>query len=71
MPGSTDRSRPESAPGDQYGAPRVTANLLARGGASLDVNQILIIKEGAQADGLYVVLSGEVVVRKGNTRLAT
>jgi CRP-like cAMP-binding protein len=31
----------------------------------------LIIKEGVPADGLYVVLSGEVEVRKGKTRLAT
>lgn len=31
----------------------------------------LIIKEGLPTDGLYVVLSGEVEVRKGKTRLAT
>jgi CRP-like cAMP-binding protein len=31
----------------------------------------LIIKEGVDTDGLYVVLSGEVEVRKGKTRLAT
>jgi len=31
----------------------------------------LIIKEGTPTDGLYVVLSGEVEVRKGKTRLAT
>ena len=31
----------------------------------------LIIKEGALTDGLYVVLSGEVKVRKGKTLLAT
>ena len=65
MPGSTDRSRPESAPGDQYGAPRVTANLLARGGASLDVTQILIIKEGADdpIDGILESLSSDPAIR--------
>ena len=31
----------------------------------------LIVKEGVPADGLYVVLSGEVEVRKGQTKLAT
>jgi CRP-like cAMP-binding protein len=31
----------------------------------------LIIKEGVPTDGLYVVLSGEVEVRKGKTHLAT
>jgi CRP-like cAMP-binding protein len=30
----------------------------------------LIIREGAATDGLYVVLSGEVVVTKGKVRLA-